>query len=107
VTSVLTDGPAYKAGVLPGDLVVAVNGERVKGTDLDSLLKRIKPEEAVKLTLFRYDRLREIEFKADGRAEGKWTVKRVKNPTERQKAVYEAWLGQQWPGDKPVGKKDE
>jgi predicted metalloprotease with PDZ domain len=107
VSSVLTDGPAYKAGVLPGDLIVAVNGERVKGTDLDSILKRIKLGETVKLTLFRYDRLREIEFKADSRAEGKWSVTRVKNPTEQQKAVYEAWLGQPWPGDKKAESSDK
>lgn len=98
VATVLADGPAYKAGVIAGDLVVALNGQRLRATDLDTLLKRIKPGETVRLSLFRYDILREIEFKADGRPDGRWTVRRVKSPTDEQKAVYESWLGRKWPG---------
>lgn len=100
VASVLADGPAYKAGVVAGDVVLAINGERVKGADLKPVLERIKPGDAVRLYLFRYDQLREIEFTADARPDGKWTVRRVKNPTAQQKATYEAWLGVEWPEPK-------
>jgi predicted metalloprotease with PDZ domain len=103
VTSVLADGPAYKAGLIAGDVVAAINGQRLKG-DLDAHLKRLKPGDAVKVTFFRYDRLHEIEFKADGRFDGKWTVRRVKNPTGTQRALYESWSGQKWP---EIAKKDE
>ncbi len=99
VSSVLADGPAYKAGLIAGDVVAAINGQRLKG-DLDAQLKRIKPGDVVKVTFFRYDRLHEIEFKATGRFDGKWTVRRVKAPTDMQKAVYESWLGQKWPEPK-------
>lgn len=98
VATVLSDGPAYKAGVIAGDQVLALNGLRLRPGDLDSALKKVKPGETVVLTIFRYDVLREIEFKADGRFDGKWVVKRVKSPTDEQKAVYESWLGQKWPG---------
>ena len=37
---------------------------------------------------------------AAARPDIKWTVKRVKEPTEGQKAVYESWLGQAWPAKK-------
>ncbi len=105
VSSVLADGPAYKAGVIAGDVVVAMNGQRVKG-NLEPLLKEIKPAEGVKLTFFRYDRLHELEFKADGRFDGKWTVRRVKEPSDVQKAVYESWLGQKWPASSRPEKKE-
>lgn len=97
VTSVPSDGPAYAAGVLPGDLILAVNGERLRSNELDTLLKHYKPGDTVTLTLFRYDHVREIELKAAGRFEGKWTLRRVKSPTDQQTAVYQAWLGQPWP----------
>lgn len=104
VATVLADGPAYKAGVIAGDLVVAINGQRLRAADLDTLLKRIKPGDTVRLSLFRYDILREIEFKAEGRPDARWTVRRVKSPTDEQKAMYESWLGQKWPA---LGRRSE
>lgn len=99
VSSVLVDGPAYHAGVIAGDLIVALNGTRVRAGELNALLAHYKPGQVIKLTLFRYDQLREIEFPAAGRFEGKWTLRRVKHPSDQQKAVYESWLGQKWPAE--------
>src|SRR5262249_18239768 len=54
VSAALADGPAYKAGINAGDLLVSLNGQRVRSTtDLDSLLKTIKPGDSVRLTFFR------------------------------------------------------
>lgn len=101
VSSVLADGPAYRAGLIAGDLVASVNGQRVRGSeDLDAILKRIIPGDTLKFITFRYDQVREVELRADGRFDGKWTVQRVKTPTEEQKAVYESWTGQKWPEKK-------
>jgi len=98
VAAVLADGPAYTAGVIAGDQILALNGLRLRPGDLDNALKKVKPGESVRLSIFRYDVLREIEFKAEGRFDGKWVVRRIKSPTEQQRAVYESWLGQRWPG---------
>lgn len=98
VTTVLADGPAYRAGILVGDLVLAVDGRRVRTADWDRTIKALEPEEPVRLTLFRMDVLREIEVVVEGRPDVKWTVKRIKEPSDQQKAVYESWLGQKWPG---------
>ena len=67
-------------------------------------MKRLKPGESVKLTVFRFETLKEIEFKADARPDAKWVVRRVKRPTDEQKAVYESWLGPKWPEDKKADK---
>jgi len=103
VTAALSDGPAYKAGVIAGDAIVAFNGQRVRG-DFDALVKLIKPGDSVRLTLFRYDHLKEVEFKADGRADGKWVVRRMKAATPEQIAVYESWMEAKWPAK---GAKDD
>jgi predicted metalloprotease with PDZ domain len=97
VSAVLTDGPAWGAGLVTGDQIVAVNGERFRAADLDALLKRLKPGDAVRLSFFRYDSLREVELKAGAQPDAKWTLSRVKTPTAEQKAAYESWLGQKWP----------
>lgn len=44
-------GPAYKAGVLPGDILYKVAGEEVTGLDLTEVVSRIKGEEGTKVTI--------------------------------------------------------
>lgn len=106
VTSVLSDGPAFAAGVMAGDQVVAINGYRVRSqAEVDSVLKHVKPGEVVRLSLFRHDVLRQLDFKADGRPDGKWVVRRVKSPTAEQKAMYQSWLHQPWDKAEPGGKE--
>jgi predicted metalloprotease with PDZ domain len=100
VSAVLADGPAYSAGLLAGDQIVAVNGERFRASDLDGLLKRLKPGDAARVSFFRYDALRELELRAAAVPDGKWTVSRTKEPAAEQRAAYEAWLGQKWPEKK-------
>jgi predicted metalloprotease with PDZ domain len=108
VTSVLSDGPAYAAGIIAGDSLVALNGSRLRTpAELDSTLKTLKPGSQVKLSLFRHDTLREIDFKADGRPDGKWIIRRIKEPTAEQKAVYESWLHQKWPEGSDDKKPDK
>ena len=70
---------------------------RPGASDLDGWLKRIKPGEKMTLSYFRNDTLRELEFEVAGKPDAKWTVRRVKEPTDAQKAAYESWLGQKWP----------
>jgi len=38
------DGPAYKAGMLPGDIIYKVNGTEVTGTDLSTVVSQMKGE---------------------------------------------------------------
>ncbi len=44
-------GPAYKAGILPGDVLYKVNGEEVTGKDITEVVGKIKGEEGSKVTV--------------------------------------------------------
>lgn len=96
VATVSMSGPAYRAGILPGDQLVALNGLRVKDADLSGLLKRVSAGDAVRLTVFRYDVMREFEVRAVPEP-SKPTLRRIKDASPEQKAAYEAWLKQAWP----------
>lgn len=100
VKSVTSDGPAYAAGLLPGDVLLALNGLRVRAADWDRFAKRCAPGEAVSLTIFRSDLLRTVEFVPRERPSGTLTLVRVEDPTAEQKAAYESWLGHAWPESK-------
>ena len=52
------------------------------------------------MTLFRHDDLREFSITLTSKPDGKWTLRRVEEPTDPQVAAYESWLGQEWPKKK-------
>lgn len=60
VEQVFAGGAAARAGVTPGDLLVAIDGERCTLSNVDELLRRHALEGEAKLTLFRRDLLREV-----------------------------------------------
>ncbi len=108
VTAALSDGPAYAGGLVPGDTIVAANGQRIRsGADLNGIVDDLDPGDELRLTYFRYDTLREAILILGERAEGRWTLRRVKDPTDAQREAYRAWIGQDWPGtkkdDEPAG----
>lgn len=45
------DGPAYKAGLLPGDIIYKVEGEEVTGVDLTEVVSRMKGVEGTRVTI--------------------------------------------------------
>jgi len=97
VRSVLSDGPAYAAGVLAGDEIVALNGRRVSAAQFDELIGGLQAGESITLHVIRRDELRSVTFKLAGKPNGRWKLSRVKNPSETQKQIYQSWLHQEWP----------
>jgi carboxyl-terminal processing protease len=55
VTMPVAGGPGFRAGLLPGDWVVEVDGESTKGLGLNELIKRLRgrPGEAVRMLVYR------------------------------------------------------
>ena len=58
------DGPAYNAGVLPNDIIYAVNGEEVTGVDLSTVVATMKgePDTKVEITVYREGEYIDIEI---------------------------------------------
>lgn len=97
VTRVYADQPAYTAGLQVDDLIVALDGVRLRADDLEKRLKSRQPGERVRLTILRRDLLRELHVPLGGRPNVKLVIRHAAAPTELQKAIYKSWLGQDWP----------
>ena len=64
VTKVTEDGPAAKKDLKPGDVIVAVNGERIDDSrDLARKIAELHPNTDVKLSIVRYGEKREVDMK--------------------------------------------
>lgn len=57
VTSVKHDGPAEKAGLAPGDVMIAVDGLKLSRSSWPKIFGRLQPGDSVALDYFREDRL--------------------------------------------------
>ena len=93
VASVPKETPAYEQGLNANDQIIAVDGNRASQTFLASYLGEKKANDRIKLTVFRFDVMREIEITLGGRAKQDFQIVTIENPTEDQKRLYREYLG--------------
>ncbi len=100
VAGVLEGSPAWNAGLSARDELVAIDGVRVGAEDWERRIDEREPGERVRLAVFRAGFLRELPVTLGRKENTAWTLRRAAKPTERQRAVYEGWLGWRWPAAK-------
>ena len=84
--------PAYEQGLNTGDQIVAVDGYRSGMAFMNSYLGEKKPGDTVKLTIFRFDRLRDMPIKLGSNTQKDYDFLPVEAPTDQQKRIYRSYL---------------
>jgi predicted metalloprotease with PDZ domain len=97
VTSVREGSPAWRAGLTADDELVAERGWRLDRGGLLKRLEELGPEGTLRLTVFRRDELRQVEVPLASPPEDTAWLEPVPEPTEAQRAAFEAWCGAPWP----------
>lgn len=87
------DSPAYAQGLNTGDQIVAVDGYRASQAFLQSYIGERKPNDKIRLTLFRFDKIRDVEFTLGANSRREYSFAPVDAPTELQKRLYRDYLG--------------
>ena len=93
VTAVPKQTPAYEQGLNANDQIVAVDSVRASQTFLASYLSEKRPNDKIKLTVFRFDELRDIEITLGGRAAQNFQIVPVEKPNDEQKNLYKQYFG--------------
>jgi predicted metalloprotease with PDZ domain len=96
---VLRDGPAWQAGVVAGDELVAIEGLRVSAGGLGKRLEDFRVGDTVALTLFSNDRLKQVNLVLGEQKRGALKIVPQPKASKAQKAFFTAWLGIDWPFD--------
>jgi predicted metalloprotease with PDZ domain len=82
---------AQKGGLSAGDVLVAIDGLRVTGSNLDALLSRYLPGAKVEVHAFRRDELRTTQLKLDGPEIGRYILS-VADKRAAARNWRERWL---------------
>ena len=84
---------AQKAGLSAGDVLIAIDGLRVTGSNLDALLARYLPGAKVEVHAFRRDELRTAQVKLDAPDVARYSLS-VTDKRVSARNWRERWLGQ-------------
>jgi len=92
IRSVPVGTPAYEQGLNTGDQIIAVDGFRASIAFLDNYISERKSGDKIKLTLFRFDKLRDMTFTLGADPRKDYSIVPVDAPSDEQKRLYHAYL---------------
>jgi len=91
VVSVQESSDAYRAGVVPGDVVLSLEGKRVE-RDVNQQVEELRPGDRIHVVLQGRKGRREVKFKLGARQEEDYRLVEVSGPTPPQLRRRAAWL---------------
>lgn len=98
VTQVLDGSPAERAGLSPGDVIIALDGWQVRGRgEIDKRLRGRVPGQEVELAVFRRKRLTQVRVALEQAPPRRLQIVAIEADAA-QKARYAEWLGEAHPG---------
>lgn len=86
VISALEDGPAYKAGVKDGDVIISVDGESTAKLDMEEVSNKIRGKIGTEVTL-------EFKYKEEEPRKIRIIRKEIKNPSVTTKLLDDTKIG--------------
>ncbi len=97
VAEVEQNSAAWRAGLTPGDIILAIDGLRVYADTCLSRIEQAKKADFVTMTIFRRDELLERMVSMPKRSATRYKIDFVDDPNSSQKRLFEAWLDRSHP----------
>lgn len=94
---VLDHSPAWRAGIAPGDEILAIDNLRVNDLTWNDRLAGYHPGDSLRLTLFRRDVLREAVVTADPPRPDKWSLGPTVPVADEARVRFQEWSGAPYP----------
>jgi predicted metalloprotease with PDZ domain len=95
ITNVSPGSPAEEAGLDVGDLLLAMDGDRVEATTFHERFNEKRVGSGVVFTVMRRDQIRNITVTVSKEEPVTYSVKPKANATEMQKKIFASWLSEE------------
>jgi predicted metalloprotease with PDZ domain len=92
IRSLTAGTPAYDQGLNTGDQIVAIDGYRASTPRVQAFVGAKKPGDKVRLTIFRFDKLRDMDITLGTDTRKDYSFDPVENPNDTQKRLYREYL---------------
>jgi predicted metalloprotease with PDZ domain len=92
IRAIPANTPAYDQGLNTGDQIIAIDGYRASNSFLQSYIAERKPNDTVRLTVFRFDKLRDMTFKLGANTRANYSFGPVDKPSDEQKRLYKEYM---------------
>ena len=94
VTSIAPDSPAAEAGLDIGDVLIAMDGDRVDPASFNQRFAEKKIGSTIQLAVMRRDRLDDIDVPVGSREPITYSIKEKPNATDLEKQIFTSWLAE-------------
>jgi predicted metalloprotease with PDZ domain len=98
-------GPGRRAGLSPGDEIVAVDGGKVTSESFPKALDRSPPGTRIEVSLFRRGRLMTVPVALGEGPPTELAIVPARAATPEARKLYEAWLGASWSASSPTDER--
>ncbi len=92
IRTIASGTPAYEQGLNTGDQIVAIDGYRATQNLIQTYIGERKPNDKIKLTIFRFDKLRDIMFTLGSDPRKDYEFSPVAEPTDEQKKLFQQYF---------------
>jgi Predicted protease with the C-terminal PDZ domain len=93
IRAVHRNSPAWQAGLTGGDIVLAINSQRVQADSWSDRLAMLSVGEPYTVSYFSGDELKTTRINPVSNPNPEFTIEPVDKPTRQQKKVFKAWAG--------------
>jgi predicted metalloprotease with PDZ domain len=94
ITGIAPDSPAAEAGLDIGDVLVALDGDRIDPASFEQRLAERKIGSTLELTVMRRNGLVTIKVPVSSRERITYSIKEKMDSTDLQKKIFTTWLGE-------------
>ena len=94
ITNVAPGSPAEEAGLDFGDVLVAMDGDRVEAASFNDRFNEKKIGASIAFTVLRRDQLRNITVTVGKEEPVTYSIREKPDATEMQKKIFMSWLGE-------------
>lgn len=97
IRGVHRDSPAWHAGLTGGDVLLAINGHRIRADNWSNRLEMLVVGESYTVSYFSGDQLKSTTVKPISNPNPRFSIEPLDKPSRQQKKVFKNWTGMDLP----------